>query len=221
MSQAREGPFNPFDFTRIDESDDALFYRDPRLVVHIDDQAIAAVGRLFRELIPADSEVLDLMSSWRSHWPGTHGGGAEPPHPKKRLVGLGLNAVEMQENPDLDEHIVHDVNKDPRLPFADRSFDAAVITVSVQYLTSPVAVFRNVSRVLRPGGPFLVAFSNRMFHEKATLIWRMKDDRQRMELVEEYFRLASNYGEAESMCRNPRRHPMEDPIYLVIARRES
>ena len=99
----------------------------PRLVVHIDDYAIAAVSQLFRDLIHPDSVVLDLMSSWRSHWPSGH--------PKTRLVGLGMNAVEMRDNPDLDDHIVHDVNQDPNLPFPDDSFDAVVITVSAQYLT--------------------------------------------------------------------------------------
>ena len=99
-------PFSPDAFQREDETDDGLFYTMPRLVVHIDDHAIAAVTKLFQDLIPPDSAVLDLMSSWRSHWPAGHA--------KSRLVGLGMNAVEMQENPDLDEYIVHDVNRDPK-----------------------------------------------------------------------------------------------------------
>ena len=121
----------PSDFyQREDEQDDRFFYIEPRLVVHIDDGAIAAVSSLFQSLIPPDSVVLDLMSSCRSHWPQGH--------PKQRLVGLGLNSREMVENPDLDEHLIHNVNEAPVLPFEDNAFDAVVITVSVQYLTSPI-----------------------------------------------------------------------------------
>ena len=63
--------------------------------MHIDEGAIAAVGRLFKEQVPEDSVVLGLMSSWRSHWPEGHA--------KQRMGGLGLNSIEMRENPDLDE----------------------------------------------------------------------------------------------------------------------
>ena len=168
-------PFPPEYFEREDESDDSLFYSSPRLVVHIDDQAIAAVAQLFRDLIAAGSVVLDLMSSWRSHWPQGH--------PKERLVGLGLNSVEMQDNPDLDEFVVHNVNKQPRLPFEDNTFDAVVLTISAQYLICPVETFQQVNRVLKPGGLFIVTFSNRMFPTKAVRIWRMSTDRGRMEVV--------------------------------------
>ena len=133
-------------------------------MVHIDDGAIAAVSGLFRDLIPQHSVVLDLMGSWRSHWPREH--------PKERLVGLGLNAAEMADNPDLDEFLVHNINQDRVLPFEDSSFDAVVITVSVQYLTHPIETFQQVNRILRTGGIFIVTFSNRMFPTKAVRIWR-------------------------------------------------
>ena len=125
--------FNPGDFQRVDESIDSLFYSWPRKVVHIDSQAIEAVGRLFRDLIPPGATVLDLMSSWRSHWPAGHS--------KARMVGLGLNAEEMVDNPDLDEHVVHDLNLDPALPLQDSEFDAVALTVSAQYLTRPIETF--------------------------------------------------------------------------------
>ena len=117
-----------------------MFYTQPRLVVHIDDGAIAAVSQVFHSLIPPNSLTLDLMSSWRSHWPAGH--------PKQELVGLGMNAVEMAENPDLDQYVVQDINRNPELPFDDDTFDAVVITVSVQYLTQPIETFRQVNRIL-------------------------------------------------------------------------
>ena len=211
MADRESSPFSPFDFTRIDDGDDALFYLLPRLVVHIDYQAIAAIAGLFKEVIPPDSTVLDLMSSWRSHWPKGH--------PKARLVGLGLNPTEMRENPDLDDFVVHDVNLDPRLPFEDGAFDAAVITVSVQYLTKPVDVFRDVHRLLKPGGVFLVIFSNRMFFTKAVNIWRTSGDGFRMDLVSAYLEHADDYGEPQRMYLNPDRGHDEDPVYVVIARK--
>ena len=155
------------DFRRFDEDDDSAFYSFPRRVVHIDDGAIAALTRLYAALVPAGVRVLDLMGSWRSHLPASFGGAA---------IGLGLNAVEMAENPHLAAAVVHDLNREPGLPFADAAFDAVVCAVSVQYLTRPLDVFREVRRVLRPGAPFVVSFSNRCFPDKAVALWRASDD---------------------------------------------
>src|SRR2546427_967207 len=164
-------PFTPEMFQRMDESDDPLFYAFPRKVVHIDEPAIAAVGQFLAATFAPHSVLLDLMSSWRSHLP--------PGFVKQRLVGLGLNAEEMADNPDLDEYVVQDLNADPRLPFAADYFDGAVVTVSIQYLTQPLAVFAEVRRVLKPGGPFVVLFSNRMFPTKAVRIWQVLRDERR------------------------------------------
>ena len=179
--------------------------------MHIDESAIAAVAKLFLDLIPPDSAVLDLMSSWRSHWPQGLA--------KSRLVGLGMNAVEMRENPDLDEFIVQDVNKDPRLTFDDETLDAAVVTVSAQYLTRPVETFQEVNRVLKPGGVFIVSFSNRMFPTKAVRIWRMGSDQQHIELVESYMRMAGNFQDIDSGLVNPGESPPSDPLFAVVGRK--
>ncbi len=181
-------------------------------MVHIDDGAIAAVSGLFRGLIPPDSVVLDLMSSWRSHWPRGH--------PKQRLVGLGLNAAEMADNPDLDEHLVHDINQDQVLPFKDSSFDAVVITVSVQYLTRPIETFQQVNRILRPGGVFIVTFSNRMFPTKAVRIWRGTSDQGRVELVASYLDYAGNFQDIKGGLANQGDSPTGDPLFAVVSRKE-
>jgi SAM-dependent methyltransferase len=183
------------------------------LVVHIDEVAIATVSKIFRDYIPVNSVVLDLMSSWRSHWPEGHS--------KRRLVGLGLNAVEMQDNPDLNDYVVHDVNRNPALPFDDDTFDAAVITVSAQYLIKPVETFAHVNRVLKPGGIFIVTFSNRMFPTKAVRIWRASSDRGRMEVVASYMDQAGNFEEIRGGFANPDESPPGDPIFMVIAKKAS
>ena len=188
-------------FERVDEGNDALFYGEPRLVVHIDDDAIEQIGRIFEEFLPANGVILDLMSSWRSHLPADF--------VKARMVGLGLNAVEMRENPQLDDFVVHDVNKEPRLPFDDARFDGVILTVSVQYLTRPVEVFRDVCRILRPGCPLVITFSNRMFPTKAVRIWQGCSDEQRMTLVKLYLQKAGGYAGIRAEDRSP--HPRALP----------
>ncbi|GJG85731.1 methyltransferase type 11 [Gemmatimonadetes bacterium T265] len=195
-------------FRRDDESPDASFYVAPRFVTHIDDGAIAAVTALYRDLLPAGGDVLDLMSSWVSHLPDDVAYG--------RVAGLGMNAAELGANPRLTEWRVQDLNADPRLPYRDAEFDGAGCCVSVQYLVRPVEVFREVARVLRPGAPFVVTFSNRCFPTKAVAAWQALDDRGHAALVAEYGRAAGGFDAAEVRAHTPRRG---DPLYGVILRR--
>ena len=197
----------------MDESDDAAFYALPRKVVHIDDQAIRAVQRWFAEIVPDGGELLDLMSSWRSHL---------PPRPRaRRVVGLGMSAEEMADNPDLTEHVVQDLNREPRLPFDDESFDAAVLTVSLQYLIHPIEVFRDVARVLRGGAPFAVVLSHRCFPTKAVKIWHQcQSMRERMELGMAYFQYAGGYTDVLGVDLRPGVRGDEDPVVAVVGRKQ-
>jgi SAM-dependent methyltransferase len=206
-----EPPFRPEFFARLDEEPDEAFYTMPRKVVHIDEAAIAAIKQGLPEVLPANGVVLDLLSSWRSHWPEGF--------PKQRLVGLGLNAEEMADNPDLDEYVVHNVNATPQLPFEADTFDAVVLTVSIQYITQPIAVFQEVGRILRPGGPFVVIFSNRMFPTKAVAIWRMLDDQKHVDLIAAYFHHAGNFVGLAAHNWSPSGYT--DPVYVVLARKPS
>lgn len=198
-------------FARVDESDDADFYESPRLVVHIDDAAIEATTELFREYLPPNGAILDLMSSWRSHL---------PEQPFQQVVGLGLNETELQENAQLTSYVVQNLNRTPHLPFDDASFDGCILTVSVQYLVRPVEVFSEVGRVLRPGAPFLTVFSNRMFPTKAVAIWRSLDDLGHLELVSRYYDAAGMFDQIEQLNRSPRRR-WSDPLYAVVGRRKA
>src|SRR5918996_3902562 len=208
-----EHPFRPEHFARVDESPDPEFYSFPRKVVHIDDAAIDAIKQFFAETLPPNGVILDLLSSWRSHWPAEL--------PKQRLVGVGLNAEEMADNPHLDEYVVHDVNTDPRLPFDDNLFDAVVLTVSIQYLTKTIEVFRDVNRVLKPGGLFAVIFSNRMSPTKAVAVWRGMDDEGHFKLINSYFHYASNFVAVENQDRTPQTDDeYTDPVYVVMARKD-
>src|SRR5215510_13726103 len=204
-----DGLLPPAAYQRDDEAADAEFYRDPRKVVHIDDGAIAALGRLYGDVLAPGSRLLDLMSSWRSHLPGGFQAGA--------VVGVGLNADEMADNPHLTGYVVHDLNREPALPFADDEFDGAICAVSIQYLIHPVRVFREVWRVLRPGAPFVVAFSNRCFPTKAVAVWLDSTDRQHLALVRTYFGGAGGWTDLRAEDRSP--GDGGDPLYAVWARK--
>lgn len=195
-------------FRRLDESEDELFYQFPRLVVHIDDGAIAKVGEIYASLLPIGGVILDLMSSWRSHLP-------EQIRPAK-VVGLGLNRSEMENNPALSDIVVHNVNTNPRLPFQDESFDGAVMTVSVQYLTRPSELFTDVGRVLKPHAPFVVTFSNRMFPTKAVALWQAGNQHQRQTVVRGYFAQSAAFEKIESIDRSAPTNPPSDPIWAVL-----
>jgi SAM-dependent methyltransferase len=180
------------------------------LVVHIDDAAIAAVTQLYRELFPPGGALLDLMSSWVSHLP--------PEIEYARVVGLGMNREELAANPRLTAYVVHDLNQAPRLGFESESFDAAAICVSIQYLTRPVEVLREVGRVLRQDAPLVVTFSNRCFPMKAVAIWQALDDAGHGQLVKRYLHDAGMFSTIEVLDRSPALAG-SDPLYAVVGRR--
>jgi len=196
-------------FGRMDETPDEEFYRTPRLVTHIDERAIAAVTQLYRELFPTGGEVLDLMSSWISHLP--------PEVRYRRVVGLGMNEEELRRNDRLDTCVVQNLNEEPKLPFGEGEFDGCGICVSVDYLTRPVEVLREVGRVLAVGSPLVISFSNRCFPSKAVAVWHRLDARGHMRLVEDYLREAGNWRDIQSFDRSPRRL-FFDPLYAVVGR---
>ncbi len=209
-------------FRRDDESDDAEFYATDRFVSHLDAMALKTVEELIGALVMDERPaILDLMASWDSHLPNELETG--------EVVGLGMNPRELEANPALSRHLVHDLNRDPALPFADSTFHAVLCTVSIDYLTKPVEVFREVARVLRPGGLFLVIFSNRYFPPKVVTIWREADEDERLHLVTDYFRRAGGYLAPRTFVSQGKPRPADDryaelgvpsdPIYAVFADR--
>jgi hypothetical protein len=166
-------------FDKEDDSDDAEFYAWARLVTHIDAGAIAALSAFYASVLKPNGVLLDLMSSWVSHLPEDL--------PAMNVVGHGMNADELTQNPRLTQFFVQDLNRAPVLPFDDATFDAVLCCVSVQYLQKPVEVFAEVRRILKPGAPFIVSFSNRCFPTKAVVIWRSLSTAGHAQLVRLYF----------------------------------
>jgi SAM-dependent methyltransferase len=195
-------------FARVDESEDALFYTEPRLVLHIDPATVAALTQAYREELAPGADLLDLMSSWVSHLPEEVTFG--------RVAGLGMNEIELAANPRLDERCVHDLNALPRLPFADASFDAVLCAVSVQYLTRPVEVFRDAARILRFRGKLVIATSHRMFPTKAIAAWHGLGAADRLRLQRRYLELAGGFAEPRLLDRSP---PDADPLWILVAER--
>lgn len=209
-------PFPDWFFDRDDPSSDTRFYGSSRLVTHIDDAAIAAVGQLYAELGVDGSHagprrVLDLMSSWVSHLMVA----------PSELVVLGMNADELEANPMATERLVRDLNTDPHLPFLPGSFDAVLCCVSIDYLIHPVEVLAEAARVLRPGAPAVITFSNRCFPTKAVHGWLAADDAGHCAIVADYMRRAGGFTEPEVSLRTPGGRYRGDPLYAVVAQRRN
>jgi SAM-dependent methyltransferase len=204
--------------SKLDESEDGLFYDYPRFVTHVDDGFIQQLTNLYRQKLAPQTRILDLMSSWVSHLPEEMA--------FAHVEGHGLNAEELAKNPRFDHSFVQNLNKDPLLPFADQAFDAVLNTVSVQYVQYPEAVFSEVCRVLKPGGIAIVSFSNRMFWQKAIQAWRDSSDAQHLELVKRYFQATPGFTAPEAVSHT---EPLPsifnlfqgggDPFYAVFAQR--
>jgi Methyltransferase domain len=156
-------PFYPEDFKRQDESDDSQFYESPRLVYHIDEgitwntyspnSSIAVINSLkccnnlhtsikgavrsltnyYRQTFQSGNDVLDICSSWVSHFPDD-----------VKLVGLGMNRKELIQNKQLDDFVVQNLNQNPLFPFPKETFDVVTCVVSVDYLTRPLEVFSEI-----------------------------------------------------------------------------
>ena len=198
----------PGAFDKEDPDDDAAFYVVPRLVTHIDAAAIAALTRFYRQALPAGGAILDLMSSWVSHLPQEVQYG--------EVIGHGMNAEELAANSRLSRWFVQDLNREPVLPLADASLDAAMICVGVQYLEQPLVVLADVARVLRPGAPLVVSFSNRCFPTKAVAVWRALDGAGHAQLVDLYLRGA---GFADVSVHRLLDGRTSDPLTVVVGRR--
>ncbi len=203
--------------TQQDERPDRSFYQEPRLVQHVDEQFRECLTDLYRQHLRAGDDVLDVMSSWVSHLPEEREFG--------RVAGHGMNEDELAANDRLTGSFVQDLNETQCLPLETASFDAALCAVSVQYLQRAEQVFADVARVLRPGGIFIVSFSNRMFAQKAIRAWRTAAGPGRLRLVERYFEAVEAFQGPATVRESPSVPPTQrclgggpDPFYAAYAR---
>eukprot|EP00878_Enallax_costatus_P002394 GHUV01002570.1.p1 GENE.GHUV01002570.1~~GHUV01002570.1.p1 ORF type:complete len:316 (+),score=33.46 GHUV01002570.1:158-1105(+) len=214
-------PFRPEDFLRYDESDDSVFYGAPRFVYHIDDGAVKALTEFYAGVFPAsgndDVAMLDVCSSWVSHYP--------PGYRAGRIVALGMNEEELSANKQVTEYVVHDLNLEPALPFPDNTFDIVTNAVSVDYLNKPLEVFQEIHRVLKPGGKAYMSFSNRCFPTKAIALWTATGDEDHIWIVGSYFHYSVPAGFEQPQCNDisPKGglFGKSDPMYVVWAEKKA
>ena len=212
-------PLGPDQRTKLDDSDDKLFYSYPRFVTHVDEGFIQQLKDLYRDRLKPNTRIFDMMSSWVSHLPEEM--------KFAHVEGHGLNAEELARNPRLDHYFVQDINENPKLPLKDQDFDAVLNAVSVQYLQYPEAVFTEMYRILKPGGVAIISFSNRMFYQKAIQEWRDGSEASRVELVKSYFESVPGFSPPEVIARQSSAPNFlqwlgaggGDPFYAVIAYR--
>lgn len=188
-----------------EDDDDKIFYAQPRLIHHVDSQAQRFINGLYRRFIQPGDRVLDLMSSWVSHLDGVA--------PLAKTTGLGMNRQELEVNTQLNDFLVHDLNREPHLPWGDAEFDVAICTVSVEYLVEPYTVFAEVARVLRPGGRFIVTFSDRWFPPKVIRLWSRLHPYERMGLVLDYFRRGGAFTDLRTESWVGWLRPEDDKYY--------
>lgn len=211
-------PYAPDSFARYDESEDTIFYDTPRIVTHIDDAAIRSLTKFYDQTFPPSGNdnvaVLDICSSWISHYPKGYTAG--------RVAGLGMNAEELKRNSALTEYAVKDLNKDPKLPYEDNSFDVITNAVSVDYLTRPLEVFREMHRCLKPGGVAIMSFSNRCFPTKAIAVWTQTGDLDHIWIVGSYFHYAGGFEPPQAKDITEKAFMGKtDPMYVVYARKQN
>lgn len=208
--------YKPLDFTRQDESSDAAWYSQPRFVQHIDDGAISALKSYYSDIIKPNHSILDLCSSWVSHLPT-----ALKPNV---MVGIGMNAQELQKNPHLTKYLVKDLNATPELSEVENEIvDVVMCNVSVDYLVKPIEVFGEMRRVLKPGGTAHMAFSNRCFPTKVIHPWIDMSDEDRRRWIGGYFHASGGWEDVEEVILKEGKGGFwggyEDPLYVVRGRK--
>eukprot|EP00536_Pseudo-nitzschia_multiseries_P016816 jgi/Psemu1/222736/e_gw1.1247.15.1 len=209
-----EWPFRETDFFRSDSNDDGWFYKVPRLVYHIDEPAVASLTQYYRKNIRAKSDILDICSSWVSHYP------LEFPKIMGKICGTGMNKFELEFNDQLTGGFeTKDLNDDPTLPYQDNSFDVVTCVVSIDYMTEPIKILQEIQRILRPGGKVIISQSNRCFPSKAIAMWLGMTDRQHMELINGYFQYAGGFEprKAFDITATLPNNGRNDPMFVIEA----
>jgi len=207
-------------FSRLDASDDKIFYSEPRFVEHVDQQAVDSItSYVTNKLLQPGDSVLDLCSSWTSHiMPGKL--------ELSRVAGLGMNAKELEANKALTEWTVQDLNKNKyvQLPYENNSFDVVMCQLSIDYLIHPLEVMKEVSRVLKPGGKVAILISNRLFLTKAVGLWTGSDDIEHVYTVGSYLHYCGGGFtdiKAEDLSTRKKngkeRMIVGDPLYVITA----
>ena len=205
---------NKYERKKIDESDDSIFYSQPRFVYHLDSNFRKNLTKVYASEIDEDSVVLDLMSSWDSYLPSKN--------KYKRIIGHGLNEEELKRNKSFEEYWVQNFNFDQKIPLEEKSIDYCLMVAAWQYLQYPEFLVKEISRILSPKGKFLISFSNRAFWHKSPNIWVNSNEEERITYVRKV--LISNGFKEPKIIRKFTNQNFSlvpfmkvDPFYCIIA----
>lgn len=204
--------FSHKDLMTFNTRPDGEFYSFPRLCQHIDEPTIAALKEYYCHHIQRDTAVLDLCCSWTSHLP------LSPRLEVRSLIGLGMNKTELERNPLLTRRIVQDLNSDCRMDIGDGETDTVICSLSIDYLTNPVGLMKELSRVVKSGGRVHFAFGNRCFAEKVIRKWLELDETERLLWLGSYFWADGNWKDVNAVVMRDGRDG-RDKLYVVRAER--
>ncbi len=201
----------PFDlsygmpFSRKIEDDDAVFYDSVDTTLPIVDQvSIEQLKQFYAAYLKDGQQILDLLAGSDSYLPENL--------KNINVTGLALKETDLQANPALNQYTIQDINKQPQLPFEDQQFDAVTCAFGIEYMIHPIEIFKEVARILKPGGNFLISFSDRFYEKKVIHLWDDLHTFERMGLVLEYFRQSGEFEQLHSeSIRGLIRHE-EDPF---------
>ena len=204
------------DRCKSDISDDEIFYQQPRFVHHLSDSFRNRLTSLYSEYLLNHHIILDLMSSWVSHFPSNIS--------YKKVIGHGMNEAELSSNERLDSFFVQNLNKKQNMPIEDSSVDVGLIVAGWQYLQYPEKVSLELSRVIKSDSLLIISFTNRAFWTKAPNIWTYSSEEKRIEYVTSV--LTSNGWRIEKILNEKTQDKKlfgfysseSDPFFSVIAR---
>ena len=208
---------NNYQRKKLDESNDAEFYSDPKFVYHLDANFRKYLSDLYKNEITDNSTVLDLMSSWDSYLPEGR--------KYKKVIGHGLNKQELEKNKIFDSYWIQNFNLNQEIPLDSGSVDYCLMVAAWQYLQYPENLTKEIVRILSNQGKIIIAFSNRAFWHKAPNIWTTSTEEERIKYVRKVL-ITNGFNEPKIIKKfnkptlNIFNFLKKDPFYCLVATKE-
>jgi len=209
---------NNYQRKKLDESNDEQFYSEPKFVYHLDSNFRQYLSNIYKDEIADYSTVLDLMSSWDSYLPKNK--------KYKKVIGHGLNKQELEKNKILDSYWIQNFNLDQEISLDSESVDYCLMVAAWQYLQYPENLTKEIVRILKNQGKFIISFSNRAFWHKAPNIWTSSSEEERVTYVRKVL-ITNGFNEPKIIqkfnepAKNIFNFLNKDPFYCLIATKDS
>ena len=208
---------NNYQRQKLDESNDEIFYSDPKFVYHLDANFRKYLSSIYKKEIKDHSTIVDLMSSWDSYLP------SEKKY--KKIIGHGLNRAELERNQSFNSFWIQNFNLKQDIPLDNGSIDCCLMVAAWQYLQYPENLTKEIARILNDEGKIIVSFSNRAFWHKAPNIWTASDEEERLKYVRKV--LITNGFKEPTIIKKFNNQSFNflpflnnDPFYCLIACKE-